>query len=473
MRKRTLLTILLGALMLMIAALIMLVIIIVRARGLDVDTNLVTAEEAKVVKSVRVDPFVGRENDAIAMVQRHEVLDPNYIKQIVDIRKREAEKAAEAAEPAKDKKDKKGKERGKEKKPADGGAPADPVLELTEDMVVKTKVTILSLVEKNYLEDRFKMSFLERGSWRSMQLETDMGDVVNDDPYYEVYLEYHDEDVIVGPVWVANVQTGDVVPRNEFAEIFELDPDNAANAEDFLSRPARVVKAITNHQFPSGIELGGVLLRHFVNRPKEGRDLDRDRIIGWTVSHEFRDAYNAYFQWIEGGKNHVARFRFDWKSQRLEPRGLVAIDLMAEGEALEKANPVSIWPQTYDNNPNIPREARWLGDTAKGCKTKEIQPICNAFAMVLEQQDFIEAVQWLLTENEQTAEKFIGCRDRGECRWFPEAESETADIIKIQYIYVIGGQIETIKFEVDPANEKIIPVNDISRWAFWSVTPRT
>jgi len=115
MRKRTLLTILLGALMLMIAALIMLVIIIVRARGLDVDTNLVTAEEAKVVTSVRVDPFAGRENDAIAMVQRHEVLDPNYIKQIVDIRKREAEKAAEAAEPAKDKKDKKGKEKEKGK----------------------------------------------------------------------------------------------------------------------------------------------------------------------------------------------------------------------------------------------------------------------------------------------------------------------------------------------------------------------
>ena len=65
--------------------------------------------------------------------------------------------------------------------------------------VEKGSITINELVEQQFLEKRFKMAFLQRGEWRALHLDTDAeaGTEQVADPLYEVYLDYHDESVVV------------------------------------------------------------------------------------------------------------------------------------------------------------------------------------------------------------------------------------------------------------------------------------
>ncbi len=454
MRKRTLLTIVLISLMVMISLLVFLVIFLLRGSS-NVDDNLVAAPDARRKIHRVVDPFAGREVDAVRLVQKRKVLDPAYVQEVLDARAKLKEEL----------------ERPKTKV---RGAP--PPEELIDPATIPPRhVTIEELINRKYLEDRFQMSFLERGNWRALHLDTDSPGEIVADPQYEVYLDYRDEEVVVGPVWVVDVETGDVVPRNEMAQLFEITPDNFDNIQEIQSKPARVVRAITSHKFQSGIELGGVFLLHFINRAERQRN-EGDRIIGWTVQHDFREYYNAFFQWVEGGEHRVARFRFNWKAQRLEPRGLLAIDLMAEGEDRAPASPVSIWPQSYKNDLNIPRQARWLSGA---CKDGDNRSLCNAFAKVLEQHHFIESVQWLLTSGESAAEKFRDCQERQQCRWNivlasgADNPDNNENLFKIEYEYVIGGRKSSIGFMVDSETDTITPLDEISGWAFWSVTPRT
>ncbi|MDX9722888.1 MAG: hypothetical protein RBU37_19215, partial [Myxococcota bacterium] len=186
----------------------------------------------------------------------------------------------------------------------------------------------------------------------------------------------------------------------------------------------------------------------------------------------------AYFQWVEGGEHRVARFRFDWKHQKLEPRGLLAIDLMAEGEDRASETPVDIWPVTYERNLSIPRSERWKGQSKDTCKQAAAKPYCDAFAMVLEQEDFIVAVQWLLTSDKTAVQEFRACVDRKDCKWSTKPDESNPDpekpeLFNIEYEYIIHGEKKKIGFKVNPNKNDITPSDEISRWAFWSVTPRT
>lgn len=483
MRKRTLLTVVLIGLMLMIAVLVLLVVILVR--GSDDSGSDLAAPEKKQAKAVVVDPYAGMEVEAIEMVQNHEVLSPAYVEKVVEIKERNAKEE----ENPRLRKKRLDEEEDAIDDAEDAGEPPPKFPQTPED-VEKEYTTIQELVSSNFLEEKLDMSFLERGNWRALHLETDKKDENNDDPFYEVYLDYIDGEVKIGPVWIVNVETGEIVPRNEMAEIFELTPDNVEKIEELRSRPERVVRAITNHKFESGIELGGVILQHFVsqqqqkqaNNKKKKKKKEKgkagsgeSRIVGWTVNHDFRDKYNAYFQWIEDGEPRVAQFRFDWGEQRLEPRGLNAIDLMVEGdEKKSKIEPVQIWPEQYENDLNIPRRARWKAGACKERADEEqVAKLCNSLATVLEEVDFIESVQWLLTKDEDTNEKFKLCKANRDCTWIPKPPKEKGDPYVIEYKYVIGGKSGKFSFKVDPESGDIEPVDDITRWAYFSVTPRT
>ena len=130
-----------------------------------------------------------------------------------------------------------------------------------------------------------------------------------------------------------------------------------------------------------------------------------DQIIGWTVMHEFKDDFSAYFQWKELDEVRVAKFRFNWNNKSLEPKGLLAIDLMAIGEQMEPVAEVNIYPNEYTNNIAIPRNERWVRGSQ--CRSSDYRELCTAFVKVLEQQEFVNALAWLLTNGKPNASRFV------------------------------------------------------------------
>ena len=386
---------------------------------------------------VVLDKFAGKEQEAIEIVKNFAVMNPEYIDAFMEHRK-------------------------------------NPKVVLPE----ADTVTIESLVEKNFLEDRFNMHFLKKGEWRALHLDTDMesGAEQTPDPQYEVYLNYHDESVTVGPVWIVDLETKNVIARNDMARIFTRTIYDCDKVAENLERPESVIHAISSHTFSAGIDLGGVFLLHFLKLTSLPGHSE-DEIIGWTVMQEFKDDYSAYFQWKEKGENRVAKFAFNWETKRLEPKGLLALDLMAAGENMAPISPVDIYPSAYTNNLNIPRTERWPKEHA--CRLREYREICTGLVEVFENQEFVSALEWLLTNGEANASHRIDvCKNEKKCRWiFHEAEKDLnpqgrPELVYIAYKYAIGEKENTIQFLVDSEKETIEPLDKISRWAYWSVTPR-
>jgi len=417
--------------------LIVAVVFVVQKKGANRAATGMTADQVQRDIFRASDPFANREADAIGVVRQYKVLDPAYVEAVVRARK-------------------------------DGRPAAD---------LSPSFVSIDTLVEQQFLEKRFNMNFLRRGEWRALHLDMDTGETQIPDPQYEVYLDYHDESVTVGPVWIVDLETGVVIPRNDMASVFEQTVYNFDQIVENLKRPGSVVRAIISHKFDVGIDLGGVFLLHFLkltNRPGH----QDDRIIGWTVMHEFQDDFSAYFQWVERDEVRVAKFRFSWKSKSLEPRGLIAIDLMAAGENMSAIKPVDIYPKGYVNNLHIPRTERWPRDHS--CRKREHRQICTAFVMVLEQQEFIAAMGWLLTNGEADAShRFEKCNEARLCGWsMDEASGELnpgnrEDLFEIRYRYELNDRKQSVSFLVDSEKETITPLDKLSQWAYWSVTPRT
>lgn len=376
------------------------------------------------------DPYANRENDAIEIVKSLKVLSPEYV---------------DAYAKAK----------------ADGKPTAG---------IARTFTTIEELVNQKLLQTKYNMSFLKEPEWRALHLDTDTGDKQIADPQYEVYLDYKDESVVVGPVWIVDVTTKRVIPRNDIAAVFDRDTYNYQKIDEDFQRGENVIKAIVSHKFDNGIDLGGVFLLHFLERiNKKGHE--NDSIIGWTVMHEFKDDYSAYFQWIEKDEIQVAKFKFNWKSKSLTPKGMLAIDLIDIGDNMKTIRSADIYPTSYKNDLNIPRNARW----SNVCKNppQDSKAFCNAFSKVLEQQEFITALNWLLTNGKDDGARAIDvCKKNKKCNWDIQP-TDNDNIFKISYIYDLNGRSNEIRFLVDSEQETITPDDKISKWAYWSVMPRS
>ncbi|MBQ9242606.1 MAG: hypothetical protein IJ165_05195 [Proteobacteria bacterium] len=402
------------------------------------NASLYTMEQVTRRKPVVKDKFAGKEQEAIKIVQEYEVYKPDYVDALV--------------------------EHIKSKKPIN---------------VELSRVTINELVEQQFLENRFNMHYLKKGEWRALHLDTDSGEGGKQipDPQYEVYLDFHDESVVVGPVWIVDLNTKTVIPRNDMASIFDRDLANYEEVEENLKRPEAVVSAITSHKFDNGIDLGGVFLLDFFKKTDKKEHMN-DEIIGWTVMHEFQDDFSAYYQWRELGEVRVAKFRFNWKTKSFVPKGLQAIDLMAMGENMDSIKPIDIYPNGYNNNLNIPRTERW----AKGnsCRERDYRDLCTAFVKVLEQQEFINALAWLLTNGQADATDRINrCKSDKKCGWVPKMASgelnpkDDPALIEVDYKYEFRGRQQEIRFLVDSNKETITPLDKMSQMAYWAVTPRT
>lgn len=384
-------------------------------------------------KAVEPDVFAGRDKEAIEVVRNYKVFAPEYIDAVHEALK-------------------------------NGRANVD---------VEMKQQTIDELVEAQFLEKHIGMSSLKRGQWRALHLDIDDGK----DPLYEVYLDYSDENVVVGPVWIVNLETNSVIARNNMARVFDRTVSNYEEVESDLERSDGVVHAITSHKFDSGIDLGGVLLLHFLKKTSDPKHVD-DQIIGWTVMHELEDEFSAYFQWRELGETRVAKFRFNWETKLLTPVGLYAADLMGIGNNMQSVHPVNIYPNDYTDNLNIPRQERWPRGHA--CRKSDFRALCTAFVKVLEQQEFVSAMAWLLTNGEANATRRVNlCKEKRECGWTmkiaPKAENPDNNpaLMEIGYKYKLNNVERSVRFLVDSEKETILPLDKMSQWAYWSVSPRT
>lgn len=394
------------------------------------------AQAVKQYNPQAVDIYAGRDQDAIDIVRNYKVLSPEFVDAVYNARKNHT------------------------------------AVEVPAEMV-----TLESLVESQFLEKRFNMNFLTRGEWRALHLDTDVGDTQTPEPQYEVYLDYHDNSVVVGPVWIVDLETKAVVPRNSMASVFDRTMFNYEEIEEDLKRPDGVVKAITSHKFDSGIDLGGVLLLHFLKLTSSAEHVD-DQIVGWTVMHEIGDEFSAYFQWKEREETRVAKFRFNWETKRLMPVGLSAADLMAIGNEMSSVEPVNIYPNDYTNNLNIPRNERW--PRKHSCRNSEYKALCTAFVKVLEQQEFVNAMAWLLTNGEANASRRVNqCKEKRECGWTMKIApsnvnpSNNPNLFEIGYKYKLNNREHYVRFLVDSEKETIQPLDKMSQWAYWSIMPRT
>jgi hypothetical protein len=319
------------------------------------------------------------------------------------------------------------------------------------------KISLAQLAEAGWFEETFKTENLEAAGWQASWAK---------DAWYFVSYNRKDGLVNVGPTWLVNLKTGRILPKNAMARA-GMAP-GAADASDHFDRERQVIGSIANHNFESGVTLGGVMLIHFSELE---RSSDSDRIVGWTIVHDYGDAYRAYFQWIEDGEATYADFEFDYSKKALRSRNLQAANLMNIGGDFEPTERVSIMPASY--NPEAPIASdRWLGKSRKACKSRGNAARCRALAKVLQDQALIESVEWLLTTRAGDASKFSSCKTDRRCKWTPRVKK--AGVFEVEYSYELGGDEKGGKatWLIDVKKNQITPQDELAEMAFLAVHPR-
>ncbi len=322
--------------------------------------------------------------------------------------------------------------------------------------------TVGKLAAKEYFEKTFKMSGLEAQGWRARYLR---------DAYYFVSYQRSDGLINVGPTWLVDLKSKKVLPKNAMA--LSLSETSSESVKDFFEREKQVIGAVANHAFESKINLGGVMLIHFSKFKKR---TEEDRIVGWTVVHDYGDNYRAYFQWVENGEPTYADFEFDYAKKRLRSRNLQAANFMNMGRDFVASERVGITPSNYNADATAARE-RWLGRFRKACANRKFSAQCRATDRLLQDRAMIEAVEWLLTVKADSVEEFNDCKtskDGGppSCSWQPELLED--DVYSIKYNYDLKSTGKgSIAWEINLKKNVIIPRNDLAEMAFRAVHSRT
>lgn len=279
--------------------------------------------------------------------------------------------------------------------------------------------------------------------------------------FFLVRHSFRDADILVGPAWLVDLKTQKVVPKNLPARVAEN--PKAAMQSEYYDKKKQIVSAIANHRFDGGMSLSGALLVYF----ERMKAADKDTIEGWTIDHDRGNLFRAYFQWVEGGEPTYAEFEFDFDAKALKPVNLQAANIMRVGEDFERER-VSIMPASYD--PKASKRNRWKGPARKQCRTASNRARCNALAMILDEAEVVESLEWLLTARSEGPEEFEKCQEARDCSWRPEAgEGKYA----IRYVYKLGDDAErTVSWEVNLKTGEIIPTDRISSLAFSAIRPR-
>lgn len=330
-------------------------------------------------------------------------------------------------------------------------------------------VNVGALLEnEQFVAERLKITTGEPQGWSAEWWgETRFGPT-----FYLVRYGFLDENVIIGPTWLVNLERNSqrAVPKNVLAEV-ATNPSRGMRS-DYYDQARQVVAAMTNHTFPSRINLGGALLRYFDGREAEGDD---DRVVGWTVDHNREELFRAYFQWTEGGTHTYAQFEFDFDQRALRPVNLQAHEIMRIGEEFEPFEKVSIMPRTYD--PSVLRpDHRWQGAARRQCTSRQHRNPCRALATILDDGELIETLEWMLTTDENSAAAFEQCQQvqdgqrRPNCQWRPEEQEDGS--FRVRYLYKLGDEEEEIAWDVYLSEERVVPVDQVAELAYRAVHAR-
>jgi predicted RNA binding protein YcfA (HicA-like mRNA interferase family) len=390
-------------------------VILILSQKKDVQVVWADVEEQKVEKKRKKGKWEDRDKEAIALVRKLKVVDP----------------ASRA--------DKKRRRRGEEPE----------------------QISLGDLAARDYFEDTFKIKELEPLGWRARYLRGS---------YYFVSHHRSDGLVTVGPTWLVDLKTKKVLAKNAMA-LGVMRPEEPA-AQEYFERERQVIGAVSNHNFESGINLGGVMLIHFSRQRKKAED---DKLIGWTVVHDYGDNYRAYFQWIEDGEPSYADFEFDYAKKRLRGRNLLASNFMNMGRDFEPTERVGINPSNYNPEATRPRD-RWTGPFRKACATAKYRTQCAATDKLLQDKAMIAAVEWLLTVKADSIQEFNACKKSVNgaappCSWAPEPLEDGVYRIKYNYDLKSTGKGE-IAWEIDLKKDQITPHNDLAELAFRAVHSR-
>ena len=320
--------------------------------------------------------------------------------------------------------------------------------------------------EEDYFSEILDIGGAEAVGWESEWWgETKFGP-----SYFRVRFGLADENVTVGPTWVVDLQSQDVVPKNVFGRML-TDPEDVGDT-DYADQAEQVVSAIVNHRFPADINLGGALLSYFGGLDEAG---EKDRVLGWTVNHSHDDLFEAYFQWTDDDEYVHAQFEFDMEDHALRPANLQANEIMRVGDDTEPTDRVDIMPGMYDPDEPLP-ERRWQGPARQRFEDPAHRDGLKAMAMILDNAELIETLEWTLTYHFDSLDEFEECQeiqegeDHPRCRWVPREQDD--GVYRVHYFYDLGDGQEEIAWDVHVEEERVEPVDTTSELAYRAVHPR-
>lgn len=343
--------------------------------------------------------------------------------------------------------------------------------------------------DQTFIREKLKITSAEPEGWEA----TWWGGTDYGPSFFLVRYAFKDANINVGPAWLVDLKTQKVVPKNVLAKVAQI-PEEGTKS-DYYDKAQQVVSAITNHRFDTGLNLGGALLMYFEKRTDTTED---DTILGWTIQHDRGDLFEAYFQWEEGGEPTYAHFVFDYDRKALRAVNLQAANIMRAGEEFEASEPANIMPKSY--NPDARRSSeRWIGGARKACRMRKNRARCKALASILQNDQLIESLEWLLTAQAGSKEDFDACVEKKNCRWMPERKSE--DEYRIIYVYNLEKESEfnrkspdeewscpyslskddeseksyrgnCVAWDINVKTDKIQPVDATSELAYRAIHPR-
>lgn len=355
---------------------------------------------------------------------------------------------------------------------------------------IKTRVDEL-LKDESFVRDKLKITEAKPRGWETQW----WGGTQYGPQYYLVQYEFQDTAINLGPAWLVDLKEQKVVPKNVLAEVI-LDPDKGVKSQ-YYDKAAQVVSAVTNHRFDSGVNLGGALLLYFAENDDK---TDDDTIVGWTISHDRGNKFDAFFQWTENDAPTYAEFQFDYDRKALRAVNLQAADIMRAGEQVEYKAPVNIMPQSYEAS-----KKSWVGPAKKSCQQAQNRASCKALASVLNESELIESLEWLLTGQANKAEDLERCKELRNCR-FVTQKHEDGENYRISYVYNVDRRTEfdprnpepewecehslsadeearaakgwaskgrCVAWDVNPKSSSITPVDGTSTLAYRAIHPRT
>lgn len=286
----------------------------------------------------------------------------------------------------------------------------------------------------------YKSLDLQKGEWRTRR--------VAGRSLYWVSYETVFYGVNIGPRWLVQLDpegprpegSNGVVPANALADL--LMHERPATYARYLNRTDAVLDVLLKHRFDSGLPLASAILVYFGGLNK---NLENTELLGWAVVPNRAEPgsivlYDAFFQWRDRGRLHVAHFQVDLSSNRFEARNLLANEIVAEAGTMDAEQIVDIRPRALD---------------LRLAPHRERDPMIRALRYILTNDQLVESVGALLSFRAQSGTfSYDGWR----------IEPDGCTDCSVSYRYRESDQQHRVSWDVD-ARGRLTPTTQIAEMA--------